>query len=282
MSKSLVILVVHGMGDQSSSFDEKLKRQIRRQLDRERWSQISWQPVYYQPVLQTNQNRMFTDMRDKGNIDWLRLRKFTLFGLSDAASMDYRRYEKNSIYQQIQQSFIDALDSGFSDVDEKPASVITIAHSLGGQVASNFIWDAQRTRVKYGVFRNDLPRVIGKRSVHDQFLRLKTMTHFFTSGCNIPLFIAGLPKRSIKPIATNDRGWQFRWQNYYDPDDVLGWPLKPICPSYAKAIAVDKAISAGGHPAAWLSAWTPLSHNAYWEDKDFVKPLTRAIENTLS
>ena len=178
---------------------------------------------------------------------------------------------------QVQQVILDTLEASLAALGDPSKPVVLIAHSLGCQVVSNYLWDAQQRSAEAGVFRADRPDPIGKTSARDKFCRLKTLRALFTSGCNIPVFIAGLPKERIKPVITGARGWQFRWENYYDPDDALGWPLHPLSPAYKTAVAVDKAISAGN----LLNSWSPLSHNAYWSDDDFLDPVEKSLRALL-
>lgn len=273
MSKELAVVVIHGMGDTERNYDKRLKAKLRDRMGATAWARISWHRAYYQPVLQTNQERLMKDTVRQADVDWLKLRRFVLYGFSDAAAMGARPHKKGSVYQQIQQSILDTLNEAMESLADPRKPVMIIAHSLGCQIISNYIWDAQQSSVEAGVFRSDLPNPIGKQTAEDRFRRLKTLDTLFTSGCNIPIFIAGLPKEKIRPVITNARGWRFRWENYYDPDDVLGWPLHPLSPAYKAAIAVDKAISAGN----LLNSWTPLSHSAYWADDDFLEPVEKAM-----
>ena len=112
----------------------------------------------------------------------------------------------------------------------------------------------------------------------DKFRRLKTLRALFTSGCNIPIFLAGFPREEITPVKTTTGGYNFKWLNYYDQDDVLGWPLQPMSPAYHDAIHKDEQINAdGGLLGKFTRGWNPLSHNGYWSDKDFLKPLAAEI-----
>ena len=57
-----------------------------------------------------------------------------------------------------------------------------------------------------------------------------------------------------------------RWMNYFDPDDVLGYPLREISSAYAATVHEDVSLGVG----SLLAGWTPLSHTAYWNDAGFV------------
>ncbi|NIQ25048.1 MAG: hypothetical protein GTN88_00295, partial [Gammaproteobacteria bacterium] len=67
------------------------------------------------------------------------------------------------------------------------------------------------------------------------------------------------------------------WLNFFDPDDVLGYPLKPLSPEYRRAVSRDITINVGGIAASW----NPLSHSKYWTDNDFTKPVAKFIDKLL-
>lgn len=277
MAKSLAVIVIHGMGDTRADYDRKLKKTLRNRLGEPEWRKVVWRRVFYQPVLQANQVRLFGESQRMGKIDWLKLRRFVLYGFSDAASMQMRPYEMDSAYQQVQERIVAALADARDVLGDPQKPVVLVSHSLGCQVISNFIWDAQQERVDAGVFRSDLANPIGKDTAEDRFLRLQSLRFLITTGCNIPIFVAGIPRERIRPVLVDANGWSFRWENYYDPDDVLGWPLHPLSARYKKAVAVDKAINVGSP----ITNWTPLSHGRYWGDRDFLRPLERAVRSLL-
>ena len=118
-----------------------------------------------------------------------------------------------------------------------------------------------------------------RRTVHpivphgnNQFESMKTVKGFITFGCNIPLFTFALPK--IVPITLPAGA---TWRNYYDPDDVLGYPLKPLSTDYASTVEDDIAVNVGG----FFSSWNPMSHTGYWTDNDFTKPVAKFLSGLL-
>ena len=109
------------------------------------------------------------------------------------------------------------------------------------------------------------------------FYRLETLRKLFTTGCNIPLFIAGYDGNSIFLIETKEKGYNFKWYNYYNRDDVLGWPLQPINQKYRNAVKKDIEINVGG----LLTKWIFFSHTQYWKDSDFIDPLADNIKKYI-
>lgn len=276
MDKELAILAVHGMGDTPKTFADPLKEKLMKRIDVERWRKIHFDTIYYQDIFQVNQRAAMKRMRSRRDLDGIKLRKFLLFGFSDAAGLERKASAPNSHYHQVQKKIAAKLESVSRRLGSTTKPVIIIAHSLGGQVMSNYIWDSQLPQgAKRGVWMGKKPNNSDDR---DKFLRLKTMRALFTTGCNIPIFVAGLEKSKIKAVKTASSGYNFAWRNYYDEDDVLGWPLQPLSPSYTKAV-LDKEINADGGLVGWIfKSWNVLSHGGYWTDSDFLKPLVREIK----
>jgi hypothetical protein len=162
---------------------------------------------------------------------------------------------------------------GIKKLDDQlggPKPLIILAHSLGGHVMSNYIYDMQKPNSPVAVGLND-------------FQKMKTLAGIITFGCNIPFYTFAFDKINIKPIKfpgqklTPDQKTKAKWLNFYDPDDVLGYPLKAINKAYSDIVNQDIPINVGGI----LSSWNPMSHTKYWTDNDFTKPVSRFISKFL-
>lgn len=274
MPKKLGIIAVHGMGDTPSNFSEDLEDILRQEIGSINWRDIHFGTVYYQDILQENQRRVWKDMqlqsstRLRGSL----LRRFMLYGFSDASSLEHKADEKNSVYKQTQKKIAKSLDDALTHLVDPKTPVIVIAQSLGGQVISNYIWDAQQNK---SIFDPQSPDFSGAADNVKKFLSLETMRYLFTTGCNIPLFVAGFNK--IESIDKSKMHPDFQWLNYYDRDDVLGWPLQPLSDQYDQLVK-DIEINAGNP----FIGFTPFSHNNYWSDRDFIKPLITNIMSIIS
>lgn len=275
MERDVGFITIHGMGDTPENYSEDLKQAVRAELGDAKWDKIAFKSLYYQEILQENQNEIFDRM--KPHIDWMQLRRFLLFGFSDAASLEHKKSSKTSAYYKTQKMILDGLDEVFDALGKTGKPVVLIAQSLGCQVISNYIWDSQQPAPKVGVFSKPLNDGVAPGSAQDKFRRLKSLQRFFTTGCNIPIFVAGHTDiKAIKP--PNNK---FTWQNFFDEDDVLGWPLKPLSPSY-EALVEDIPVNAGGGILGHLvKSWNPFSHKLYWSDREVVKPLARALADLL-
>ena len=67
------------------------------------------------------------------------------------------------------------------------------------------------------------------------------------------------------------------WQNYFDADDVLGYPIRNMSDSFNVDWITDNKVSVGG----FLTGWNPACHGKYWTDKDVVRPIADEIEGIL-
>ena len=269
MAKKIAVIAIHGMGDTDRNYAGPLRKNLKSMLTAAQWAKIHFDSIYYQDILQDNQRKLFE--RSKSQLDGMFLRKFLLYGISDAAGLEYSRTIPGGVYDISQQRIFDVMGKAFQALGEQLAPVVMVAQSLGGQVISNYIWDAHKESVLWGVWRH---QHAGLPPDDKKFRRFETLRTLFTTGCNIPLFVGGLPRRKIKPIAKpND---EFEWKNYFDEDDVLGWPLQPLSKKYGELVE-DVAINAGG----FFTSWNPLSHTGYWTDKDFLRPLTAHLKALL-
>jgi hypothetical protein len=147
----------------------------------------------------------------------------------------------------------------------QPKPLLVLAHSLGGHIISNYIWDMQHAG------STGLP----------PFERMNWLSAMVTFGSSLPLFSFAcsqvVPIKFPPTQLRSDLKAKARWFNFYDPDDILGYPLKPISPEYRAVVDRDIAINAGGI----FSSWNPLSHQGYWTDNDFTNPVAKLITNFL-
>lgn len=271
MPKTLALLTIHGMGDTPKDYYAEFYDLIKKAVGKTTWNQVVFKSLYYQDILQGSQAEIFNRMRDQ--IDWMKLRKFLLYGFSDAASLEYKKDAPRSPYFETQKAILQAMDSVFDEVGQTAVPVIIIAQSLGCQVISSYIWDAQQTKASAGIWSAPLADGVTDGSPQDRFRRMQTVQRLYTTGCNIPILVAG--HKNIQAISPPSQG--FKWHNFFDEDDVLGWPLRPLSPSYAQLVE-DIAVNAGGGLIGTIvKSWNPFSHGQYWTDSEVTKHLTSAI-----
>lgn len=285
MTKKVALITFHGMGKTAPDYNQGVVKELNNRLG-PLAEKIHFGKVYYQGILQPNEDRVWESVSPR--VNWDELRKFLLFGFADAAGLESNKEDTKSVYWLAQLAIAKELFAAMNAVG-KDGPVIFLAHSLGCQVASCYLWDANLKNLygrdpSAGIWKNlheACDAIAGPEKLSSEeidFLQGKTLEIFITTGCNIPIFVAAHAKEEIIPIQPNNH---FKWVNYYDKDDVLGWPLSDLSEQYKKTV-VDKQVNASGGVLGWLlKSWNPLSHLQYWEDKDILDPLEKSIRSIV-
>ena len=282
--KTASLITIHGMGTTPENYNDEISRDLEHRLG-SRFKSLHIGKVYYQELLQPNQRRVWNLVGR--SVRWDALRQFMLYGFSDAAGLESSRESMHGVYAGAQMRIARELYLARQAM-AGDGPVVILAQSLGSQVASCYFWDAQRARdnaeVKVGIWQNikafEVP-IAGAKSLSPEdlkFLQGSTLRSLFTTGCQIPVFVAAHATKDILPIKPNSL---FEWKNFYDKDDVLGWPLAELSPDYA-SVVTDIPVNAGGGILGWITqSWNPLSHTQYWRDDELLDPLETRLKELL-
>lgn len=288
MSFKLGVLLVHGIGNQDPEFADNMIQALRRKIKSLGADDnlICFEPVWWAPVLSEREEALLAKMSKEKGLDnlWMPLRRFVVQVLADAIAYQDTPTSQDQInvYDEIHETFrkkVHELRNNIhnnSDSTTQEAPLIVIAHSLGCHMISNYIWDVRKSPPD--------------SAPENPFERFETISSIITMGCNIPLFT--LAYTNLEPISFQTMGISSffppgtpqasldkvtKWLNFYDPDDVLGYPLKPLGAKYNTAVSEDIAINAGN----LLQSWNPLSHMAYWTDEDVIRLVASLLSDTL-
>ena len=285
MPKKAAFITVHGMGQTELNYNQEIVQELERRLG-SLSDDLHIGKVYYQDILQPIEDRVWGSVAHQ--VRWDELRKFVLFGFADATGLENNTEGNSSNYYKTQVIIAKELLKA-RDAMEGNGPVVFLAQSLGCHVTSCYFWDAnQITSGKLptcGIWQNisgAAVEITGGRALKNEeiaFLRGLHLRVFVTTGCCIPIFVAAHAKADIIPIRPND---MFEWHNYYDEDDVLGWPLAGLSDQYGTVVN-DHSVNAGGGIIDWLlKSWNPLSHTQYWSDDDVLDPLEQKLRALLS
>jgi hypothetical protein len=275
------------MGETQRNYAADLGLRLRAKIGPRFDRQVDVRSVYYQDILQKNEQEIWRRVDANSKVHYDQMRKFLLFGFGDAAGLENRKEDHGSVYElaqiEIAKTLLDAHARNGGDTP-----VVLLAHSLGCQVLSSYIYDAQKARsglpVAAGVWRDidHWSRSLQGRPLSESektFLACGTALGWITTGCNIPIFVAAHKEMTIIPI--NRPRPSFKWVNIYDPDDVLGWPLQPLSEGY-RLLVEDRAINAGHGMVDWiLRSWNPMSHSSYWQDHEVIAPLAGMLTQLM-
>ena len=281
MSQKIAVAIIHGIGKQDPNFADGMAWELKDRFAREIGNEIkdpasdlAILPVYWAPVLQGAEEELWKRMKRAGELDFTTLRRFLVDFAADAIAYQPTPTDRR-IYDGIHETFAEILNRLAAEAGQK-APLCVIAHSLGSVIASNYFYDLQHPE------RSLIARNVKKRIGNTPLERGKTFALFYTLGSPIAIWSLRYPNFGV-PIAVpspelskyypNLKG---EWVNFYDEDDVIGYPLKTLNEAYRKAIKADRQINAGG----LLSSWNPASHLGYWTDNDVTKPIAQELVRT--
>lgn len=281
MPQKIAVAIIHGIGNQTPDFADETMTELRSRFSKlvagqspDPASELAMEPVYWATELQDQEAELWSRLRKGGDLDFLSLRQFMVNFAADAIAYQPAPKERDA-YDRIHARVAASLNTLAANAGPA-APLCIIAHSLGTVIASNFIYDLEKNARKKLISR----RV--RNEMDDTPLeRGETLTSLYTFGSPIALWSLryddfGRPvdvpspklvghHPAVVPVA--------EWINFYDEDDVIGYPLRTLNDAYKKAVKEDIQVNAGG----WLSSWSPLSHNGYWTDNDVTKPIAAGL-----
>jgi len=263
------VLVLHGMGGHEGDFDARFREALLAQLPAPQRRQVVWQPVHYNSALQARQEATWGRMHGErlGGPVNRKLRQFLIGAIGDLMTYGNTQIvEARRPYLAVHRVVRDAVRDLYRQIPagrRQSTPVLVFAQSMGCQVFSNYLWDVQRGR---GLWQDE---------TLEEFDGVPTLRCLVTTGCSIPLLVSGLSPNETR--AFNRPAPGFRWINYFDPDDPLGWPLKPLSSGFANSydamVNRDEPINVGAAQG---------SHLKYWADRQFVKEAARLVQEVQS
>lgn len=258
MSKHLFIIVISGSGTKKEGFSEKMQKDLKKFTKntplQDNYTVTECLP-YNQSGIDADEAAMFDRMKADNKLGGiLSLRKAFLGAFGDAVVFESNATNTESAYYRIHnymKSCFESVNQQMQNYDE--SKLIIVAGSMAIHVLNCYIWDADK-----GIR-------IFEHSPANENNNLKNLSYLATIGCNIPIYLSAKQPEEIVPITR--RNSEFSWDNYYDKDDVLGWPLKPLCSAY-DSLVTDYQINTGAYVG---------SHMKYWDDNNFTKPFTKKL-----
>lgn len=287
MTQKIAIAVIHGIGKANPSFNDpnspnftsgiaqKLKSQFADLLGKtEDWADttLEFEAIYWAPVLQNLQDELYQRLGiDQKLSSFLGLRDFIFHSLADSVGYQITSSTPPSdrdIYDKVHACFAAGLHR-LAQRAGRNAPLCIISHSLGTTIASNYVWDLQAGRRLKLVEDNPLEQG-------------ETLALFYTLGSQIAFWSLrynDFGKAVLVPspkLSTHYPGLEGEWLNFYDRDDLLGYPIKTINDDYKNKVTADIEVNAGNI----AKSWNPLSHNEYWRDDEVTKRIARSLART--
>ncbi len=180
------IITIHGMGEQTSGYSKEFEVMLSKEFDsiKQKDDILVFKEVEWSSILSTNEDKLFHNIKE--NLSFLGLRKFIIHSFGDAIA-----YQKTGSPHDTYNLINGLIKSKYEElINEKVDEIYFVAHSLGGVILSNFIYDSQTA---------------------NEDIRFKKL---FTFGTTIPLWTLKY-KDFDSPIRLNA---EQKWINMFDSD----------------------------------------------------------------
>ncbi|MBY0205231.1 chemotaxis protein [Paenibacillus polysaccharolyticus] len=273
----VAVMVIHGLGMQKEDYADKLIACLSKEMERvmvlpgAAKQMLDIEPVFWADVFEEREEALFQQLVRSPGLHYQALRRFVIHYLADAVA--YQPVENQGHHYDAVHRTLNQAMHVLAQRNGPEAPLCVVAHSLGAVIASNFFYDLQYPS------SNRIPEIV---DVNSALERGDTLTNFYSFGTTLPLWSLrydnfSRPIRVPAPQATHYfPHLEGEWVNFYESNDILGYPLRPIDPAYAAAVKEDIEVRVGG-PA---TSWNPLSHGGYFTSEHMNRRIAQGLART--
>lgn len=265
----LYVVWVHGGGEQkpgeSRDFEDRIRAAFQRAVRRAGRPKppreaLAWFEAYWAEITQDEEDLLRERLGMGGPF-----RRFVISNVGDAIAYS-ELPNAPSNYKRIQRRFaqtLRAVSRAAQETQAGKASLTVITHSLGTVIASDGIYDLQKS----GQFPANLS--------FDHFVTLSALLALYSLRYTVDGFA-----QPVRP--------ERAWLNFYYAPDLLGYPLKPLNEAYGQAVTrtVRLCVAGDTNPLMGiihaLVAWLPgighvWSHLWYFTDRTVIRDIARTL-----
>jgi hypothetical protein len=304
--RHVAVIFVHGIFAQDINFAAKMAKRLQNRLARfDLHHYVHFRSVFWAGTVRDHQREFLGRASAKGEIGYIRLRRYVIEGLGDAAAYQKTKHRDGSIYYQVQDAIgakIDSLD--LPDLDNCP--LIFIGHSLGCHIISSFLWDLNKLKQRSAAeIESEPDPEVRKRWEQLQnagaFRRMETCAGIVTLGSNIPVFTFTFGPNAVYPITNSPKdasGGQLtpafpgsalpkelqeraRWLNFYNKWDILGFPLRSLNDDYRQAEKIHDICLWSQRPWFLPYSWFIFAHSCYWKNRMVLGETTKLVREMI-
>jgi len=281
MTQKIALLLVHGIGKQDENYAHQISYELKKQFSehikkanpRNPAAELVVEPVYWAPVLQKAEDKLWNKLKKGGAMNFTNLRRLMIDFAGD--SIAYMKDGDNrEIYDAVHCVIAKSIDKLGHHAGQK-APLGIMAHGIGSVMVSNYIWDIQHHSEEHPLVSDNHCKIMDNTPIE----RGETLCKLYTLGSPLALWSLrhenfgkpiDFPPKKLKELYPDI---ETEWINYYDKDDIMGYPLKTLSKDYKDAVTYDIEINVGN----FLSSWNPASHMGYWNDNDVIMPVARSL-----
>lgn len=270
MEPKIAVIIVHGLGIQKKDYAEAFIKKLK-----EAYAKVSGQSgehlmieaVHWADVFASRELELERNIIKPYKLRYRHLRRYVIHHLADAVAYQPVESEAQN-YEAVHMTVSESLHR-LTKSAGPTAPLCVISHSMGTVIASNFFYDLQFS-------------ARGHRLVVDPTSPLErgeTLALFYSLGTTLPLW--SLRYRDFdKPIQVPSerlnhyhRRLDGEWVNFYDKDDILGYPLQGVDPAYRTVVREDVPVNVG----PWWKSWNPLCHSGYFSSRMIQEYIARKL-----
>ena len=281
MPHPLAVVFIHGIGLTEHGYSVPMQRALARRFarlvgseTRDPAAQLVFEEINWSAALQSREDRLWERLVPEGPMRYKSLRRFLVDFAADAiayqpAPSDRTAYD--AVHAVVARSLARlAARAG------PAAPLCVVAHSLGTVIASNYLYDVMKPGSS---FMHPDVRAMTKGTPLEMG---ETFSLFYTLGSPVALWSLRFPRFGqpvrfpTASLARHHPSLEAAWINMYDPDDVIGYPLRGLNPEYHSAVTEDRPVDVG----SIFTRWNPLSHVGYWDNGGVAATIAESLAET--
>lgn len=272
MTQKIAVAVIHGIGRQAPEFADSVTDAIQRICHESCGEDVVIKPVYWAPAMQQKEDALWERLIGGGPLQFRKIRRLMIDYVADALAYQPTAYDRRA-YDDIHVVFAKTLRTLAEEAGPE-APLCIVSHSLGTVIASNYIYDLQKPDLISDPVRAEMTGTPLEKG--------HTLNLLYTLGSPLALWSLrfrefGRPIHIPAPeLLDYYPDLQSAWVNYYDKDDLIGFPLRDLNDAYSQAVTADLEVNVGN----LLTEWNPLSHTAYLSDQDVIQPIAESLIST--
>lgn len=273
---AVALIIGVGKGDQAE-YEREAVKPLQSRLADEIGDDIVFEIVHWTEILQSEKDRVRDGYKQAAQLNYGPLRRFFSGLITDAIAYQPQG-EESDTYLRIHKTVATALDN-LSNAAGSSSPLVILAHSMGGVIASNYFRELQEDTYKSELLPEEVHDIAGDTPLE----RGETLAQLYTMGTPLALYSVrhrefddpiSVPSPRLRSHFPPDRYPELptQWINFYNPNDVLAYPLEFLNKAYAHYVE-DRQVNVGD----WRTSWNPLSHMDYWGDDEIVLPISEGI-----
>lgn len=274
MTRKIAVAIINGLGSQTEQFAENLCRGLLDRCNPQIGAELVLRVVNWADTLRHDEAMLRHRLGASTALHYPRMRAFISELIADGLAYQPTPGDRR-LYDDIHAVFAQTLND-LARAAGADAPLCVIAHGFGSVIASNYFYDLQHPR------RDLIAPAVLREIDNTPLERGETFALFFTLSSPIALWNLRYPDFGTPIAFPPPTLFDYHpdiaaaWINYYDPQDVLGYPLKALNEAYWRAVTEDRPVSTG----RVIENLTPHTQAHYSSARAILDPIAHQLIET--